>query len=186
MVTVKCLSCDAENDPRSTGGYCDACGKKLPASAAFRSKRAVMGDTGSGSVADAEPTPGPRRETSATLFTVAVLRLIAGGLFLVVGPVFLRDVPDAFLPTVLLGTVIETGFYVLLGLGARVMPRTSALMGLVIFLLAGAVTFAVFASGKSAEPGFKGAPLGLLWLAFLVKAVIQSFRSPARRASAAV
>ena len=102
MVVVKCLYCDADNDPRATGGYCDACGKKLPPAAAFRGRRPA-GESGAEVVVGAEPAP--RRVTAEALFTAAILSLVGGGLFLVLGPLLFGEVPQHFAPAVMAVTV---------------------------------------------------------------------------------
>src|ERR1700722_12630872 len=98
MVSVKCLYCDADNDPRQTAGYCDSCGKKLPPASSFRSRRTEYGDLSSDGP---EEVVGAGGGPAEALFTAAVLWLICGGLFLVLGPVFLRSVPVLFVPLVM-------------------------------------------------------------------------------------
>jgi hypothetical protein len=91
---VKCLSCDMENDALATAGYCESCGKKLPTSAMVRTRRAIAAE------GDGEEPPADRKMHSATteaLFTAAVVQLVSGGLFLVIGPALLSRVPETFL-----------------------------------------------------------------------------------------
>jgi hypothetical protein len=132
MITlkVKCLYCDAENDPVATSGYCDSCGKKLPPASAFRHGPHSYGTT------DTEPeyAPSPARRTSEALLTIAVLHLIAGGLLLVLGPVFLAGVKD-YLPSLIL-MALPSGV-ALLGLAwvARRAPRAAALAALAVYLV---------------------------------------------------
>jgi hypothetical protein len=97
MVTVKCLYCDASNDPVASSGYCDNCGKKLPPAAAYRSRRS--GEVGSTDGPPVEPRPGSR--TAEALLTVTVVQLVAGGLYLVLAPLILRPVPEDFMVRVL-------------------------------------------------------------------------------------
>jgi hypothetical protein len=132
MVIVKCLYCDADNDARETAGYCDNCGKKLPPASAFRSPRK---DYTEGTTDRPEELAPARRRTSEALFTAAVLWLIFGGLFLVLGPVFLSKVPSLFVPVVMLTTVLGLAWYALLGWWARKLPRPAALIALSAFLL---------------------------------------------------
>src|SRR5262249_28104604 len=133
IVIVKCLHCDADNDPRQTGGYCDACGKKLPPASGFRSRRPGAGDGPEETVAEIGRA---RRQTSEAVLTAAVLALVGGGLFLVLGPVFLRPVPTQFLPGVLLLTVLGAAWNGLLGWWARGRPRPAALVALASFAVA--------------------------------------------------
>ena len=115
MISVKCLHCDSDNDPRATGGYCDSCGKKLPPASGFQSRRII----GAGST-DESPSESirPRRQTAEAVFTAAVLALIGGGLFLVLGPVFLQTVPERFAPAIMLLTVLGMVWNGVLGLGS--------------------------------------------------------------------
>ena len=140
MVTlkVKCLYCDADNDPVATAGYCDACGKKLPPASAFRHGPHSYGTT------DTQPeyVPTPARRTSEALLTVAVLHLIAGGLFLVLGPAFLGGVKD-YVPALVLLAV--PGGVALLGLAwlARRVPLPAAVAALVVYLAWSACGFLI-------------------------------------------
>jgi hypothetical protein len=175
MILVKCLYCDADNDPQQTAGYCDACGKKLPPASGFRRRRAAGG--GEETIQEAAR---PRRQTAEAVFTAAVLALIGGGLFLVLGPVLLSRAPERFAPAVMLLTVLGTAWNGLLGLWARAQPRPAALVALVTFCLAwGALTVVV-----AGWPEWVGLPA---WaavltlaeapvLAYLVKAVVVSGR----------
>jgi hypothetical protein len=132
MVLVKCLHCDADNDPRQTSGYCESCGKKLPPASAFRSRRsgeaATLGET-------IQEIVQPRRRTAEALFTAGVLWLICGGLFLVLGPVFLPSVPPLFAPVVMSFAVLGLAWYGALGLWARTQPRPAAVTALTAFVL---------------------------------------------------
>jgi hypothetical protein len=168
MVLVKCLYCDSDNDPRATGGYCEACGKKLPPASVYRSRRAPGEEVGS---TDLPTVRTDRYRTMEALFTVAVLRLIAGGLFLVLGPLVLPKVPEKFVPVVMGGTVAGLFLYGLLALWARGQPRAAALTALVVFVLEVGI-------------GFVLEPIGAAWglivqavlLVFLIRAVQISAR----------
>jgi hypothetical protein len=131
MIIVKCLYCDTDNDARQTAGYCDNCGKKLPPAAGFSSGRRDY-DTGTTDRPD-ELAPS-RRRVSESLFTAAVLWLICGGLFLVLGPVFLSTVPSMFVPVVMATTVGGLAWYALLGWWARRHPRPATIVALGAFL----------------------------------------------------
>src|SRR3954452_20452055 len=100
---VKCLYCDADNDALSTGGFCESCGKKLPASAMVKPRRTLGGDV--------PDEPGPRgaglparsRAVSEGIFAAAILHVFAGGAFLILAlPVYswVSKVPDGFGPYV--------------------------------------------------------------------------------------
>lgn len=136
---VKCLACDSENDALATSGYCDHCGKKLPASAMVRTKRALR----TGSDGDDEPRDTKARSAVfEALLTATVVQLICGGLFLVVGPTLLTSVPETFLTSVFLWTLFPT-----VGLGAcailaRVQPRYAVLAAIGIYVVWAGVGFA--------------------------------------------
>jgi hypothetical protein len=133
MLSVKCLHCDADNDPHQTAGYCDNCGKKLPPAAGFQSRRII--GVGTTDVAPSESVR-PKRQTAEAIFTAAVLALIGGGLFLVLGPVFLQKVPEQFAPAIMLLTVLGMAWNGALGFIARTWPKPAAIVALVSFLLA--------------------------------------------------
>jgi hypothetical protein len=131
MVSVKCLYCDADNDPIATSGYCDKCGKKLPPAAAFRSRR--HGAVGSTDEPAAEP--GPRQRTAEALLAVTALQLIGGGLFLVLAPVFLTKVPPNFMPLVLLLTLPAGAVLGVLTWLARRQTTAAALGGVLFYFV---------------------------------------------------
>ncbi len=131
MFIVKCLYCDTDNDARQTAGYCDNCGKKLPPTAGFSGHR----DYTEGTTDRPETLAPARRRVSEALLTAAVLWLICGGLFLVLGPVFLSAVPSMFVPLVMLTTVLGLAWYALLGWWARRQPRLAAIIALGAFLI---------------------------------------------------
>jgi hypothetical protein len=133
MVSVKCLYCDADNDPRQTSGYCDNCGKRLPPASGFRSRRSGGSESASETLTE---SVRPRRQTAEAILTAAVLALVGGGLFLVLGPVFLATVPREFAPAVMLLTVLGLAWNGLLGLWARVQPAPAAVVALASFALA--------------------------------------------------
>jgi hypothetical protein len=130
MVSVKCLYCDADNDPIANAGYCDSCGKKLPPAAAFRSRH--TGEAGSTDGPD--PIAGPGRRTSEALLGVAVVQLVAGGLFLILGPLLLTKSPDNFFPKVLFRTVPPVIAFAVLSWLAQRRPLLAAGLALAIHL----------------------------------------------------
>jgi hypothetical protein len=137
MVLVKCLYCDADNDPVATSGYCDGCGRKLPPAAEFRGRR--HGRHGAGDVD--EPVPGLRHRAAEALLTAAVVQLVAGGLFLVVGPVLMEKVPDHFLPNVLLFTVPPMLLFAGLSWWARRQPGAATASALGLYLVVAVALF---------------------------------------------
>jgi hypothetical protein len=170
MVSVKCLYCDADNDPRATGGYCDSCGKKLPPASAFRARRPVGGESATDVLVGAEPA-SPRRRTAEALFTAALLSLVGGGLFLVLGPLLFREVPQQFAPAVMAAAVVGLAAFAATGLWARYQPLPAAVAALVLF---GALTVAMFVVHT---PGaVRGLPVNLVVLVFLVRGLLVSAR----------
>lgn len=135
---VKCLSCDVENDALATSGFCDHCGKKLPTSAMVRTRRAI--DAGSDGE---EPAAARQREPVAEgLFASAVVQLIAGGLFLVLGPTMLRAVPETFLPLCVVLTVVPAALLGVAGVIAGRRPRAAVVAALVGYLVWAVAAFA--------------------------------------------
>jgi hypothetical protein len=131
MVTVKCLVCDADNDPRATAGYCENCGKKLPPASAFRSRRTA--DTGTSPTDDPLPArTSPRQRAAEAVLTACVLGLVGGGLFLVLGPVFITTLPSWFLPVVMGGTLLEAVLLGGLGVLARFVPVGAVVLALLV------------------------------------------------------
>src|SRR5262245_27723877 len=146
MGTVKCLYCDADNDPQKTGGYCDACGKRLPPAAGFRPRRNPW--AAGASADEPEPVAPARARVAELLLTAAVLQLVLGGLFLVLGPVFLREVfrrevPENFLPNVVLFTVPPVAVLGALYWWARYKPFPAAALGLALYPVLLGVNFAL-------------------------------------------
>ena len=139
--TIECPFCHIGNDPDATAGFCETCGRKLPHSDMYttrsgrRRREVVSGDE--------VPTPS-KLQTPEALFTAAVLCLILGGGFLVIGPVFLRRVPEFFLPAVMGGTVVGTAFLGLMGLWAYRMPAPAAWMSLGAFVASWAILLVLF------------------------------------------
>jgi hypothetical protein len=170
MLTVKCLVCDVDNDPRATGGFCENCGKKLPPAAAFRSRRTADPGTAAAEEPVVDRSP-PRQRASEAVLTATVLGLIGGGLFLVLGPVFFTNLPPWFLPAVMGGTLLEAVILGGLGMAARFVPAVAVVLALlVVGLLVTAATVASVWMGL----GWllvNGAVLG-----FLVRGLLFSFR----------
>jgi hypothetical protein len=180
MLSVKCLHCDADNDPRQTGGYCDSCGKKLPPASGFRSRRSERPDSIEETLSE---SVRPRRQTAEAIVTAAVLALVGGGMFLVLGPVFLSRVPEEFAPAIMLLTVLGMVWNGMLGVWARVQPQPAAITALVSFAIAWLAIIVVVV----ALPDFVGMPRGAALLTlveapvlgYLIKAVAISGRDRA-------
>jgi hypothetical protein len=134
MVTVKCLYCDADNDPLATGGYCDACGKRLPPAAQFRSRRGPGGSL-VGDQKDEEVAASPRSRSSEALFTIAALQLIAGGLFLVLAPVVATKLPDDFFPRLMLLAIPPVVLLGALGWAARFWPAGASIAAMAAYFV---------------------------------------------------
>jgi hypothetical protein len=139
---VKCMYCDAENDALATGGFCESCGKKLPASAMVRPRRSIIGGM---AVGEEEPAPVTRQRSAVVegLLVAAVIHLVAGGLFLILGPMLFRQVPERFGPYVLSWTVFPTLAIGGLAWLARYNPQPAALAALVLAALWTGATFLI-------------------------------------------
>ncbi len=168
---VKCLYCDAVNDATTTGSYCENCGKKLPPAATLRPRRTLGGDV---SIED-EPAPRQRSATAEGLLVATVVYLVAGGLFLILGPMFFDKVPERFAPDVLSWTVLPTLALGALAWLARSHPQAAGLGALGLGAVWVALTFLL------------NAKLALGWIAvdvvltvFLLWAVWLSLRPAGR------
>ena len=136
---VKCLYCDVENDALATSGFCDNCGKKLPTSAMARTRRAIA----AGSDGEENGTrPGKRAPVAEALLTAAVVQLVAGGLFLVLGSALLLRVPTTFLATVVVWTIVPALGLGGLGFFARGQPRYAVVAALVAYVIWAGAAFA--------------------------------------------
>lgn len=121
---VVCLYCDVENDALETAGYCDNCGKKLPNSAMIRTRRAISSGSSGEELAPVQSTRSPVAD--AFLIT-AVVQLFCGGVFLIVGPALISPVPESFLVTTILWTMVPAIVFMALSLLARVQPKLAVL-----------------------------------------------------------
>jgi hypothetical protein len=172
MVTVKCLYCDVDNDPKATGGYCDACGKRLP-SAAFRPHRHGVGQTADGTEVE---LPAQRYRASEALFCVAALQLFLGGLYLVLVPVLTSRAPNEFVPLVVLFTAPPVCLFGLLGWLARSLPVPAAVLA-----LAGQAIWLGASFAFSAPMAVRWLPVSLGILALLAWPLAVSDKPAARR-----
>lgn len=161
--TIECPFCHVVSDPVRTGGYCDDCGRRLPESARYmhKQKRTRVVSEGDEPVAPRGPTRVPD-----ALFTAAVLRLIVGGGFLVLGPVVLPSVPTFFLPAVMLVTIGGTAAFALAGLAAYRVPMLAAVTALAAFVATWAGLLVAF------PPGWPLAAVDVILLGALGRAVL--------------
>ena len=136
---VKCLYCDADNDATATGGFCEGCGKKLPASATVRPRRTTAGieTTDSGPA----PLPPHRAVVCEALIVAAVVHLVFGGGFLILGGMLFAKVPEKFGPAVLCWTILPTLVVGGLAWLARYRPEVSTGLALVLWAAWVAVSF---------------------------------------------
>lgn len=133
ITSIECPFCHVSSNPAQTGGYCDDCGRRLPVSSHYsRHQKKPRTHTPS----DDEPIKRSRLLTPDALFTASILRLVLGGGFLVVGPVFLPDVPRFFVPAVLLVTTLGTAFFGLMGLMSYRRPFPAAVIALTMLVVA--------------------------------------------------
>ncbi len=133
--TVECPFCHTSSDPAATSGYCESCGRRLPVSSAYTTSK--RGRRLRGELSSAEPEAlQPKQRTAGALVTATILRLVLGGGFLVLGPVFLGRtlLPEWFLPGLLGFTVAGTALYGLLAWWATTSPVPAAYTALGAFL----------------------------------------------------
>jgi len=137
--TVECPFCHTKGDPAVTAGYCDSCGRRLPVSAAYTSNKRGRRLTGDHSDAPSDGGLG-RQRTAGVLLTATVLRLVLGGGFLVLAPVFLAKTglseqqQQWFLPALMAFTAAGTALYAVLAWLATRAPMPAAVAALVGFL----------------------------------------------------
>lgn len=140
---VKCLYCDVETEGLSTGGFCENCGKKLPSSALTKTRRSITGD-GPEMPGETAAVLRKSRVVSEALFAAAVVYLVAGGLFLIVGPMMYNPVPEHFAPYVLSWTVLPTLLVGVLGVLARMVPMPALWLAVLVCLVWVPVTFLTY------------------------------------------
>jgi hypothetical protein len=175
---VKCMYCDTDNDATATGGFCEGCGKRLPRSAMVRPRRTIAGlETTPDSTA--APLPPQRAVVSEALTVGAVVHLVVGGGFLVVGGLLFREVPARFGPTVLSWTLLPTVLVVGMAWLARYRPESSVVLTLVLWLAWVGATFLV-----NPELAAGWLIVQLVLFVFLARAGWLAFR-PRRRSTGA-
>jgi hypothetical protein len=161
MATVRCWSCNAENDPVATSGFCDRCGRKLE----------DVPDTG---IADAPAnrSPDARRDyperdpydlrlredslearsalntASGVLFAVAALQMICGVVVLAAAPAVLA-VPGEAMIFMFVAVFGVGALFLGLGIWARYMPVPATIIGMVLYVIVFIGDAAImFASGN--------------------------------------
>ncbi len=136
MSLVTCIFCKTTTDATESAGYCDGCGRKLPTTSQYQTKRSMTRAVGEDPGLDAKKG-GPRE----MLLLAAIAHLFAGGLFLVAGPSLFSNVPVYFLPQVMKWTLIPTLFVGSLMLVANRTPRGCFLSALLAAYAWVGVTF---------------------------------------------
>jgi hypothetical protein len=186
MPTVKCLHCNAENDPKATGGYCDECGKKLPSGLAFtvdldhepRSGSVGPSFVGSGliprqglwpSAETAAVGKAAKRQTAGILFGLAVLQVVCCFGFLGLVAFFEKDAGSVDGVSVFLAAaemfVVGLAFAGL-GLWALYQPLPAATAGLILYV-------SLWALSILGDPSFatRGIIVRILVILALAKAI---------------
>jgi hypothetical protein len=138
----------------------------LPAAAAYTTSK--RGRRLHGELSSAEPEAlQPKQRTAGALVTAAVLRLVLGGGFLVLGPVFLGlALPQWYLPGLIGFTVFGTAVYALTAWWATRSPVPAAYASLGGFLAIWAGVLATY------PPSWPLALVDLILLGCLVYAVL--------------
>jgi hypothetical protein len=137
MARIKCVQCGVENDPVQTAGYCEGCGKKLPASTSLvPSAPPAPPDSPKPEASPSWEIQKARRRASRTLFLAAVVQLIC--LFPAMALVRLngQDVRNTG-PIVLVAALEYVGpavLFIVLGVWARYQPLIPAIIALVVYL----------------------------------------------------
>jgi len=139
MARVQCLYCDVENDALQTSGYCDNCGKKLPSSALVKTRRSIVSD----GEEDAWPGRSPRQPAVEALIVAAVVHLVAGGLFLIIGPALMPWVPEDFLTRVFVWALIPSAGVAAMAFLAQWQPGIASAVSVVAVLAWIGLTFVI-------------------------------------------
>jgi hypothetical protein len=133
MTLVQCLYCNADNDPAETGAYCDKCGKRLPTSALIQPRKFAR--SGGGEETTTAAGRQERARASEALLTATIIHIVAGGLFLVLGPALFRPVPEDFMLTAMSWTVGPALALAPLVYWARTNLALPGLIALVLYLI---------------------------------------------------
>ena len=118
MALVTCIFCKTTTEATQSAGYCDGCGRKLPTTSQYQTKRSMTRTIDEETGSDAKKS-GPRE----MLLLAAIAHLFAGGLFLVAGPAVFPRIPENFMPRVMTWTLLPTLFVGALILVAGRFPR---------------------------------------------------------------
>jgi hypothetical protein len=166
MTLVTCIFCKTTTDPAQSAGYCEGCGRKLPTTSQFQTKRSMTRTVAEDAGLDAK-RGGPRE----TLLLASIAHLFAGGLFLVVGPAVFSTIPHNFLPRVMTWTFLPTLFVGSLILVVGRFPRATIGAALVAaYFWVGATFF------LDAEFATRWLPVQAILLAILHYALFMTFR----------
>jgi len=162
MKSAVCPTCDATLNPLEIAdGYCDACGKQVPAYAVRAAGRAVAFGSAPGARQVSAELDKARKQMSGILFAIAALQLVCGVMLLAIGSRHHRVSGIAVVE--LAGIAIVFGS---LGLWARYRPLPPAIIGLVLYILLSLLTFA-------ANPALaaKGIGIRVLMVMMLIRAI---------------
>ena len=166
MALVTCIFCKTTTDAAQSAGYCDGCGRKLPTTSQYQTKRgmtrAVGGDAG------LEARKGGPRETLAA---ASIAHLFAGGLFLVAAPAVFPTIPPDFMTRVMTWTLLPTLLVGSLILMAGRFPRAAIGAALAAAYAWVGVTFFL-----DAEFAMRWLPVQVVLLAVLHYASFVTFR----------
>lgn len=174
MAQVQCLYCDTTNDAIATGGFCDNCGKKLPASALVRTKRNLASFEESDARSETGGMARVRYRAAEAIAVAAVVHLVVGGVFMMIGPaLFSPAPPDTFLSLVVTWTLIPSLVLGGVALLARSMARPATLVALALGVAWIGVTFAL-----NLDMALRWLIVQVVLLALLTRAVLVSI--PAR------
>jgi predicted neutral ceramidase superfamily lipid hydrolase len=137
MAAIHCLHCQAENDPIFTAGHCCQCGQSLPA---IRANAAAVAPK-----EDSPETKAAKSQASGILFFIAAVQVICGsiGLGLIVAAGDTEQMPQNLLLAAVGELIAYTVLFSLLGLMARWLPLTASLIGLLIYVSACLIQFAL-------------------------------------------
>ena len=166
MALVTCIFCKTTTDAAQSAGYCDGCGRKLPTTSQYQTKRSMTRTIDEDTGLDARKA-GPRE----TLLVAALAHLFGGGLFLVVGPAIFPTIREDFMSRVMTWTMLPTLFVGSLVLVAGRFPRAIIGAALVAAYAWVGATFSI-----DAEFAIRWLPVQAVLLAVLHYALFLTFR----------
>jgi hypothetical protein len=201
MAQVKCASCGAVNDTEQAGGYCEECGKRLPAGAdAFRvDSRGRADDADRGAVTPDRLRDDPRRgaawrdddypdvsrrgerseeqkaaarNVAGTLFVLAAIQLVCGGAGLVMAG---DKNPPTEVVVFMVGQMLAfTGIFAGLGVWALYMPVAAGIVGLIVYL-GRSILFLVATLGQGGRP--TGIIVNIIITVVLIQAISRAAKA---------